>query len=91
MANLISLSVLFIVIAYSVYAVFRYSRMISNIFLSLVYTPSFEFNASSIGEKITILDSSAKEIETLFVENKGSSALIVDHDLLFIDYYKIAT
>ncbi|OIO39160.1 MAG: hypothetical protein COT00_04770 [Candidatus Omnitrophica bacterium CG07_land_8_20_14_0_80_50_8] len=64
--------------AYSVHAVFKYTRMISNIFLSLVYNPtSFKFSSCLAGEKITILDSSDKEIEALFVENKGSKKIVI--------------
>jgi len=51
--------------------------MINNIFLSLIYNPSLEFSSSSRGERITILDSSDKEIDTLFVENKNSSKVLI--------------
>src|SRR3989338_2949765 len=63
------------VTAYFVHAGFKYTRMISNIFLSLVYRPESENFSSSMGEKMTILDSSDHEIETIFVGKPGVKRL----------------
>ncbi len=63
--------------AYSIHSAVKYTRMISHIFLSLVYRPLPELFSSSRGEKINILDSADKEIETLFVEKKDSSFLAI--------------
>ena len=62
---------------YFTHAAFKYTRMISNIFLSLVYRPEFHFSGSAVGEKITILDSSDREIETLWMEKKGSRKTVI--------------
>ena len=77
MINSLLLLTLAIVVIYSVHAGFKYTRMISTIFLSLVYDPPTEFFSSSRGERITILDSSDKEIPALFVENKGSNKVMI--------------
>ena len=69
--------VLTMVLAYSIYSGFRYTRMISNIFLSLVYNPTHDFSPSSRGEKIIILDSSDKEIEVLYIEKKDSNKVVI--------------
>ena len=72
------LSILVVVLAYSIHSVFKYTRMISNIFLSLVYNPpTFELSSFPGGERITILDSSDNEIETIFIENKNSSKVVI--------------
>ncbi len=65
------------VVFYVVHSAFKYTRMISNIFLSLVYDPELEFTPSSRGEKITILDSSDQEIEALLVESKNSDKVVI--------------
>ncbi|OGW84054.1 MAG: hypothetical protein A3C47_00070 [Omnitrophica bacterium RIFCSPHIGHO2_02_FULL_51_18] len=65
------------VAAYFIHAAFKYTRMISGIFLSLVYKPAFENFSSGLSEKITILDSSDREVEALFVENKGSRKVLI--------------
>ncbi len=62
---------------YFIYTGFKYTRMISNIFLSLVYNPPAETLISSMGEKMVILDSSDREIEVLVVEKKGSERLVI--------------
>ena len=51
--------------------------MISNIFLSLVYDPPVEFSSTSRGERITILDSSDKEITALLVENGNANRIMI--------------
>ena len=68
---------LFLVAAYFIYAGFKYTRMISGIFLGLVYDPEPETPLASAGEKIVILDSGDREIEALWVEKKGSSQLAI--------------
>lgn len=55
----------------------KYTRMISNIFLSLVYRPDLEPAAPARGEKVTILDSGDREIEALFLEKKGAKKLVL--------------
>jgi len=65
------------VAAYFVHSGFKYTRMISNIFLSLVYRPETESFSSSTGEKITILDSSDHEIETVFARTPGAKKLVI--------------
>ena len=68
----------FLVLAvYSVFSAFKYTRMISNIFMGLVYKPSWQPVFSSRGEKISILDSSDKEIETLVVEKGRPEKLVI--------------
>ncbi len=64
-------------VSWAFYAGFKYTRMISNIFLSLVYNPSLETPVSSRGERVTILDSADKEIDALFVERKRASKLVL--------------
>ena len=62
---------------YFTYAMFKYTRMISNIFLSLVYRPPYEPPSSSRGERVTILDSGDREIEALFLEKKGAKRVLI--------------
>ncbi len=63
---------------YAVYSGFKYTRMISNIFLSLIYTsPSPPVTNGLEGEKISILDSSDQEIEALLIERKAARSGIV--------------
>jgi pimeloyl-ACP methyl ester carboxylesterase len=68
---------LFLVLGYAVYGAVRYTRMISGIFLSLVYKPPLEPILSSVGEKITILDSADREIEALIVESNGARKAVI--------------
>ncbi|MGH7197774.1 MAG: alpha/beta hydrolase [Candidatus Omnitrophota bacterium] len=68
---------LLLVLAYAVYGTVRYTRMISGIFLSLVYKPPLEPTLSSVGEKITILDSADREIEALVVESGGARKIVI--------------
>ncbi len=77
MPTIFLLIILTVFLAYSVHSGFKYTRMISNIFLSLVYAPVTDFSSSSRGEKITILDSSDQEIEGLFVESKNSKKVVI--------------
>lgn len=63
--------------AYAVHAVVKYSRMISNIFLSLVYVPAVEPSTSSIGERHTILDSAGRQIDILHVARENSRRVAV--------------
>lgn len=67
----------FIALIYAVHGGIKYTRMIGNIFLSLVYNPVTEYTQSSLGEKVTILDSSDHEIEALLVENKSSKKIMI--------------
>lgn len=71
------LGMLIAVAGYSFHALFKYTRMISGIFLSLVYKPVLEEFTSSLGEKVTILDSGDLEIEAVFLENKGSNKVLI--------------
>lgn len=63
--------------AYFAHAMFKYSRMISNIFMSLVYRPRLDFAPSPRGEKVTILDSSDKEIPALVIESRRGKRLAI--------------
>ena len=62
---------------YFIYTIFKYTRMISNIFLGLVYTPDLEPVSPPAGEPLTILDSTGKEIEALYLEKKGSKKVVI--------------
>ena len=77
MLNLLLLSAAIIFLSYAVHSGFKYTRMINNIFSSLVYSSTSEFLPSSLGEKITILDSSDQEIEALFIESHHSNKIII--------------
>ena len=67
-----------IVAIYAVYSGFKYTRMISNIFLGLIYTSPSSQTADKVqGEKITILDSADKEIDALLVEHKGAGSVVI--------------
>ncbi len=66
-----------VLVVYSVHSAFKYTRMISNIFLGLVYSPVPEKGASPAGERIVILDSADREIEALLVERKDSQKLAI--------------
>ncbi len=64
----VMLAPLTVALVYSLFSLFKYTRMISNIFLSLVYSPQLEPPAPAMnGERITILDSGGEEIEAFFV------------------------
>ncbi len=71
------LVLLAVVTAYWIHAGVKYTRMISNIFMSLVYNPVLEPAPVSRGEKISILDSSDKEIPALLLERKGSKKVLI--------------
>lgn len=66
-----------IITVYSVHAGFKYTRMISNIFMSMVYNPVPELLFPFRGERITILDSSDKEIKALLLEKKKSKKVLI--------------
>ena len=65
------------VAGYSVFAGIKYTRLISGIFLDLVFRPSPDAVEGSRGERITILDSSDREIQALFLEKKGSDRVMI--------------
>lgn len=65
------------VVAYFVFAAFKYTRMISTIFLSLVYRPAPEEPTSGEGERIAILDSAEREIQALLVQKRGAKKLAI--------------
>ncbi len=66
---------------YAVHSGFKYTRMITNIFLGLKYTPFYENIVSTAGEKISILDSGGHEMEGILVEKKNArKVLIFCHD-----------
>jgi pimeloyl-ACP methyl ester carboxylesterase len=62
---------------YSVFSAFKYTRLISNIFMGLVYRPSWQPALSSRGERIGILDSSDKEVQALVVEKGQPQKLVI--------------
>ncbi len=64
-------------IAYGLFSAFKYTRMISNIFMGLVYKPSGLSDIPVRGEKISILDSSDNEIEALIVEKKNPRCTVI--------------
>ncbi len=66
-----------VVAGYFIHSAFKYTRMISGIFMSLVYKPVIENFSDPLGEKVIILDSSDREIESLWVENKGSKNVLI--------------
>ncbi len=66
-----------LILGYAVYGAVRYTRMISGIFLSLVYKPPLEPILSSVGEKVTILDSADREIEALVVESNDARKVVI--------------
>lgn len=65
-----------VLIAYSIFAVFKYTRMISNIFMGLVYKPS-DPAAGCRGEPIAILDSSDNEISAVYLKQGSSDRVLV--------------
>ncbi len=64
-------------VVYSIFSVVKYPRMIGNIFLSLVYTPSQDSFASVKGERVSILDSSDQEIEAVYVQGGSSDRVVI--------------
>lgn len=62
---------------YAAFAAFKYTRMIGNIFLGLVYRPTPDSVDRVRGERITILDSSDREIPALFFECQGSDRVVI--------------
>jgi len=77
MINILLVTFLAVISGYAVYSIFKYTRVISGIFFSLVYTPASELLPSSPGEKVVILDSADKEIEALLLEKKGSKKIAI--------------
>lgn len=75
--HVIFFTFLLVLMTYGIHSGFKYTRMINNIFLSLVYRPESENFSSSMGEKMTILDSSDREIETIFVGKPGVKRLVI--------------
>ena len=63
--------------AYATHSAFKYTRMITNIFLGLVYHPVVEDIPPAGGEKVTILDSADREMEALWLENKNSDRTVI--------------
>lgn len=51
--------------AYAAYAGIKYTRMISNIFMGLVYRPASDTPGPAHGEPVTVMDSSGREIQAL--------------------------
>ena len=65
---------------YSAFSAFKYTRLISNIFMGLVYKPSWR-PSSSRGEKMSILDSSDREILALCAgEGRGGKLAVFCHE-----------
>lgn len=77
MMSLLFLIPLMIVLAYAFFSAFKYTRMISNIFMGLVYKASWQPDFHPRGEKISILDSSDKEIEALVVGKKNPNYTVI--------------
>lgn len=75
--KIIPLTFLIVLVVYAVFAVFKYTRMIGNIFINLVYRPPLENLTSSVGEPVTILDSSGHEIQGIFVEHSNAKRCII--------------
>ena len=68
---------LIVVLTYSVFSAFKYTRMISNIFMGLVYKSSWQPDFRARGEKIGILDSSDKEIDALVFDKKDAFCTVI--------------
>lgn len=63
---------------YFIFSMFKYTRMIGNIFLSLVYQPVLDpLESSHGGEIATVLDSSGHEIEVLCNGPKHSEKIAI--------------
>ena len=77
MIKLLLLFPIVIVAVYAAHSGIKYTRMISHIFLSLVYHPLPELFSPPRGERIGILDSADREIGALFVEKKSSNLLVI--------------
>ena len=70
-----------ILAAYSVFSSFKYTRMISNIFMGLVYKPDWKPSLPVRGEKASILDSSDHEIQALvFGEGRDGKLALFCHE-----------
>ena len=65
-------------VSYAAHSLFKYTRMISNIFLGLVYSPDEDLSVLSVvGEKITIWDSGDHEIEAVAVQAHRARGIVV--------------
>ena len=62
---------------YAVYSAVKYTRMITNIFLELKYRPTGEAMESTMGEKISILDSGDHEFEAILFEKSNAGKLMI--------------
>jgi pimeloyl-ACP methyl ester carboxylesterase len=63
--------------AFFLFQAFKYTRVIGNIFSSLVYRPDAEPPTAAAGEPLTILDSSDKEIPALLVRAKAPVRAVI--------------
>ncbi len=66
-----------LVAAYFIHSTFKYTRLISNIFLGLKYNPTHEVAISGTGEHISILDSGDHEMAAVLVERKNSDKVVI--------------
>lgn len=66
-----------LIIAYAIHAGVKYTRMITNIFLGLKYRPVYETVESTVGEKVSILDSAGHEFEAIFVDRPKADKLVI--------------
>ncbi len=77
MIQVLLATVITVVGVYSVYAGFKYTRMIATIFMSLKYNPPTEASLPGFGEKISILDSSGQEIRAVLLEKTSADRLVI--------------
>lgn len=78
MVRLILLAVpLGLLVLYFLITGFKYTRMIGNIFMGLVYRPPEEPAWSNSGERFTVLDSSDQEIEVLYAGPKDAGRIVI--------------
>lgn len=66
-----------VLVGYSIFAAFKYPRLISNIFMSLVYKASWQPETGARGDRTVILDSSDEEIGALVFEKKAARGTAV--------------
>lgn len=77
MLKIFFFSIVSVIAAYSIFAAFKYTRMIGNIFVSLIYRPPVENITSTVGERITILDSADREIDAILAEKKSARICVI--------------
>ncbi len=77
LAVVLALSLVGAAVIYGIHAAFKYTRMIGQIFLGLVYAPPAEEPGPVRGQAMTILDSADREIEALFVDPKEAKAIVL--------------